>query len=44
MLRGASSADLRGAFQKIQQDFRSRYIGVPWAASTDSTFASNAAG
>ena len=35
MLRVASSADLRGAFQKILQDFRSRYIlaytptGVP---------------
>jgi VWFA-related protein len=37
MLRTASSADLRGAFQKILQDFRSRYIvvytptGVPMA-------------
>lgn len=36
MLRVASSADLRDAFQKILQDFRSRYIlaytptGVPW--------------
>ena len=35
MLRVASSADLRGAFQKILQEFRSRYIlaytptGVP---------------
>ena len=28
MLRVASSADLRGAFQKILQDFRSRYILV----------------
>ena len=48
MLAVNSSADLRGAFQKILQDFRSRYIlayspqGVPSEGSIASTSASSA--